>query len=181
MATMAKFIILSFACATFVAVTMRASPRWARTRTTAGHKISSVDMDPGTSCGPASLAVVSEYLGRPATISDFHEKTGAGNLGACSFDDLVRALTGHGLSAVAVRYEVSRPPRHRLPLILFVDGDHFLSALPGARGTVVIVDPPHLPWKTSWTDLSARWRGEAVVVARNPSELDSALNADGGL
>lgn len=133
------------------------------------------DFDPETSCGPASLAVVSEYLGRPIPIVVFHEAAGAGDLGVCSVADLLRALRQHGFSAKAVRYRAGSAPGHRLPMVIFVDGNHFLVALPGPRGKVVIVDPPLEPSVVQWSQLAPRWHGEAVIVGLSDDDVRLAL------
>ena len=131
--------------------------------------------DPETSCGPVSLAVVGEFLGKPLSIAEFHAATGSGELGTCSMTDLLRALRGNGFSAEAVRYDPGRPPGHRLPMVLFVDGNHFLAALPGRKGQVVLVDPPQEPKLVAWGQLAARWRGEAVVVGLREEDIRLAL------
>ena len=92
--------------------------------------------------------------------------------------DLLRAAREHGLAATAVRYDPRRPPTHRLPMILFVDGYHFLTALPGRDGEVVLVDPPSQPVSAPWSSLEGRWRGEAVVLGRAESEIRTALAGD---
>lgn len=133
-------------------------------------------VDPETSCGPASLAIVAEYLGRPVTLSDFHEETRAGAIGVSSLADLVRALRSRGFSATAVRYNPSTPPTHQLPMVLFVDGHHFLAALPGPLGQVVIVDPPAEPKRQAWSEIGERWNGESVVVGLKSDEVEKAIS-----
>ena len=49
--------------------------------------------DPETSCGPVSLAVVSQYLEKPSSVAEFHNLTHAGDLGVCTFTDLIQALS----------------------------------------------------------------------------------------
>ncbi len=134
--------------------------------------------DPDASCGPVSLAVVAEYLDRPATIRELNDATRAGELGACSFADLLRALRERGFAAEALRYDSGRPPSHRLPMVLFVDGHHFFAALPGRAGRVVIVDPPREPVDTDWADLTNRWQGEAILVALDETTLRRAIALD---
>lgn len=137
------------------------------------------NIDPTTSCGPVALAAVSQRLGRPGSIADFHRSTGAGNLGVCSLDDTGRALERHGLASVALRYRNNRAPCHRLPMILFVDGNHFITVVSAIDpATVVVIDPPEEPRLTSWADLRSRWGGEALLVGRTESEINLALNRE---
>lgn len=125
-------------------------------------------VDPETSCGPVSLAVVSHALGQPISIATFHKATQAGELGTCSMADLTRALRQNGFAAKAVRYDPAHPPASRLPLVLLLDGFHFVAALPRPDRRLTLIDPPSEPRVVAWPDLRDRWRGEAVVVG--PSE-----------
>jgi len=135
--------------------------------------------DPETSCGPVCLAVVSQYLEKPTSIEEFHYLTHAGDLGVCGFTELLHALSQKGLSAVGVRYDRKRPPRHRLPMILYVDGDHFLVAIPGAARRVCLIDMPDDPRVMTWEQVFLRWEGEAVVVGLNDTDVKAALDRDG--
>ena len=130
---------------------------------------------PETGCGPISLAIIGEYLDKPTTIAEYHKSTRAGALGTCSVADLLRALGEHGLPARAVRYDPKSPPMHRLPMVLFLDGAHFLAALPGPAGQVVLVYPPSEPQAVPWSSLESRWRGEAIVVGPREEGLWLAL------
>lgn len=137
------------------------------------------NVDPNTSCGPVALAVVARVLDRPGTIANFHASTGSGNLGVCSLDDLERAIEAHGLSGAAIRLDPRRPPRHRLPMVLFVDGNHFVTAVPAVDPKhVVILDPPSEPQLAPWSDLYPRWRGEALLVGHSAAELEIALSEE---
>jgi ABC-type bacteriocin/lantibiotic exporter with double-glycine peptidase domain len=131
--------------------------------------------DPSTSCGPVSLVVVSELLGKPLTISECHVATGAGEAGTCSMKDLLHAVRTFGFSAKAVRYDRRRPPVHRLPMILFVDGSHFLTAVTDREGNVILIDPPLESKSVAWSDLYPRWRGEAIVVGLREQDVTTAL------
>jgi ABC-type bacteriocin/lantibiotic exporter with double-glycine peptidase domain len=142
------------------------------------HRHSSRSIDPQTSCGPVSLAVVSRYLDRPVSISEYNADTHAGDLGVCSMADLVHALKKHGFAAVPVRYDgTRRPPPHSQPMILYVNSGHFMSVFPSVGGRIVIVDPPSEPKLADWSDLLPHWKGEAVVVGRSETDLQAALAA----
>lgn len=133
-------------------------------------------IDPATSCGPVALAVISRVLDRPGTIAAFHELTGSGELGVCSLADLERAIEHHGLAATAVRHNPQRPPRHRLPMVLYVDGRHFLAALPAGADRVIVLDPPSEPRVRLWAELRTRWRGEALVIGATEADVRRASN-----
>ncbi len=162
-----------------VALCYSATSGFRRESQTKHRSIGRWDVDPDTSCGPVSLAVVSHYLGRPVPIAAFHEATGAGALGVCSISDLIGALRQKGFACTALRYDPRRPPSHDLPMVLFVDGAHFLVALPGGKNTVVLVDPPSKSDVATCAQLAVRWQGEAVVVAMTNTDLSRALEQDG--
>ena len=131
-------------------------------------------LDPQTSCGPVSLAIVTCYLGAPVPLRELHAETRAGEMGVCSMADLIQVLRKHGFSATAVKYKSHYVGNHGGPMILFVDGNHFLTAVPGHSGRVVLIDPPAEPVTTTWSALSRRWTGEAIIVGPrgdNPKRL----------
>jgi len=161
-------------CLSLVALVVRLAVQ-PRNRTAPHRHNLERTIDPETSCGPVSLAVASEYLGRPATIAWFHRSTQAGDLGVCSVSDLLRASREHGLAATAVRFDPRHPPTHRLPMILFVDGFHFLTALPAPVAGVIIIDPPATPKAMPWSSLAERWNGEAVVIGHDEAEVRLAV------
>lgn len=132
-------------------------------------------IDPDTPCGAVSLATVSHLLGRPVSIAEFRAATKSGDLGVCSVGDLLAALRAKGFAATAVRYDPGHPPSHSQPMVLFVDGDHFLAALPAAGARVLVLDPPNEVAAVAWPTLAPRWRGEAVIVGRDEAEVARAL------
>lgn len=141
-------------------------------------KESRKNIDPQTSCGPVCLALVTEALGKHEwSITQFHEKSRAGDIGMCSMGELVRVLREEGFAAQAVRYEGNDLPDHTLPSILFLDGEHFVTALPVKGGQIVVLDPPNQLKVTTWSALRPRWSGEAVVAALNDDELSHALKS----
>jgi hypothetical protein len=60
-------------------------------------------------------------------------------------------------------------------MILFVDDYHFVAALPGPAGDVVLVDPPTEPERVAWSALAKRWHGEAIVIGLHDEDVASAL------
>lgn len=133
-------------------------------------------IDPATSCGPVSLAIASHLLERPATLERCNESTKAGELGVCSMADLVRAAPEVGLFGIAVRLDAESAARLRLPMILFVDGHHFLTAYPAQEDRVILIDSPSEPAQSSWAEVGSRWNGEAVVIGPNEREVQQGLS-----
>lgn len=122
--------------------------------------------------------MVSRYLKKPVSVAEFHHLTHAGDLGVCAFTDLLNVLRQHGFSAEAVCYQRNQPPRHRLPMILFVDSNHFLVAIPGTARRVCIVNPPNDPRLMTWDQLSTRWDGAAIIVGLDEAAVKAALGRD---
>jgi len=130
--------------------------------------------DPDASCGPVSLSVVSHYFNSPVEIGVFNRLTNAGESGVCSMEDLRFALRNQGYEAIAIRYPKGRVPAHRLPMILYVDRNHFLTTIPVDNGAIVI-DPPNSPYFSDWRSLEERWTGESLVASPSSAELQEAL------
>jgi ABC-type bacteriocin/lantibiotic exporter with double-glycine peptidase domain len=101
------------------------------------------------------------------SLPQLHTESHAGSLGICSFTDLVTTLRSHGLKATAVNIKKIPVNAFTNPMILFVDGDHFLTVLPitGSHDELVVIDPPRAPYQMSWSAMKARWNGDAIVVS----------------
>lgn len=119
-----------------------------------------------TSCGPVALAAISQYLGSPVSIEKFHELTNSGELGTCSFLDLQRALKTTGFVATSLRFNDRHPRNVSDPMILFVESNHFVAAIP-INQKVIVIDPPKNPRVYEWSDLKDVWKGEAILVQKN--------------
>ena len=64
-------------------------------------------------------------------------------------------------------------------MILYVDHDHFLVAIPGAAQRVCLIDIPDDPSVMTWEQVFLRWEGEAIVVGLDETEVKAALDRDG--
>jgi ABC-type bacteriocin/lantibiotic exporter with double-glycine peptidase domain len=94
--------------------------------------------------------------------------------------ELVEALQHLGFSAKGVKLEPSSIERlSSSPVILHVDGSHFLVSLPVGDGTLVVVDPPHRVQAESVSAITSRWTGDAIVVQNTPDELRKRLASIG--
>jgi ABC-type bacteriocin/lantibiotic exporter with double-glycine peptidase domain len=136
-----------------------------------------VIIDPSTGCGVVSLSLVSHWIGVPTGIDTINDLTDSGESGVTSLLDLKEAAHQMGLVSEGVRVDPLRPIPWRSPMILHVQDNHFLAALPLEGDRLVVVDPPNAPAIMERSGLSGDWDGVCLVVARSQSELNAALQA----
>ncbi len=144
-------------------------------------RINFIPGDPEASRGPVSLAVVARWCHAQPTIERINQLARVGDSGTTSLLDLREAATSLGLSSRVVRLDPSRGFPWRLPMILYLHENHFVSALPIDETRAVLVDPPGTPRVWDSRELANDWSGLALVVASTPEEATSALARAGFL
>jgi len=152
---------------------------YAASRRAAAPRLLFTAGDPEASCGPASLAVVARWLGRPAKIAEINAMARVGDSGMTSLIDLRNAATSLGLHAQMVQLDKSRPFPWELPMILYLHNDHYSAAWPIGGDRLLYLDMPDAPrvWDKRWLDKD--WGGVALVVAKSRASLVSALKRAG--
>lgn len=128
-------------------------------------------VDPLTSCGPVSLALVGHWLGAPRPLDEWNRLTRTSEGGLSSLGGLREGARAAGLSAEAIRWDPRGPVPWDGPAILHIDGNHFVAALPVGRDAFVIADPPNPPKIVGHRALATQWDGVALVVSRSDAEL----------
>lgn len=154
---------------------------WLARRRSPGPLLSFQAADPEASCGPVSLAVASYWCRSPATIERLNALCRVGESGTTSLLDLQKAATALGLEAKAVRLETPRPLPWKLPMILHLNGDHFVPALPIDDHKMVLVDLPGEPKVWDARSLAGDWRGVALLLSPSSAEMAAALKSAGFL
>ena len=137
-------------------------------------------VDPTTSCGPVSLAVVSNWLGASREIDSINRLMNIGDSGASSLLDLRTAAKRMGYAAEAVHVDPRGPLPENIPLILHLHDNHFAAAIALGRTRLALVDPPAEARVLTLSQLRGDWGGVALLVARSESDLLAAL-ADAGI
>lgn len=126
-----------------------------------------------------SLAIVSRLLGRPGTLEEFNRRTSVGVSGLTTMEDLRRASEKSGLAAAGVSLPAGHVPSTKLPMILHVNGQHFLVGIPLPHERWVIVDPPARPRVVSHDLVRPVWEGNALLLASGKEQLAEALTSLG--
>jgi ABC-type bacteriocin/lantibiotic exporter with double-glycine peptidase domain len=132
-------------------------------------------VDPDTSCGVISLAVVGRWLDVSKGIQELNRIVRIGESGTCSLLDLRDAANTIGLSAVAVRLNPLVPMPVNQPVILHMHDNHFVAALPLDQDYLVFVDLPAEPKVLHRKELTEDWKGAALVLGRRREDVKLAL------
>jgi ABC-type bacteriocin/lantibiotic exporter with double-glycine peptidase domain len=132
--------------------------------------------DPDSACGPVSATLVTRLLGRPQPLEAVRKTIPADPNGATSMSELITGLRSLGFGAVGIRATRSEL-RHLAgsPLILHVNDNHFVVAVPTAGDSLVVLDPPNAPKKMSFAELDRQWRGNMLLVCNSEDQLAEKL------
>jgi ABC-type bacteriocin/lantibiotic exporter with double-glycine peptidase domain len=174
---LSKTLVLFIASIIFVATTIKLQIYPInKLRSTKNNSSFSI---PETSCGPVSLFVVNHLYGSKKPIEHFYKLSGVGDDGTCTFNDLLRSLQQDGVAAEAIKMENPGSIDINCPIIIRLDGFHFVVALPRDKEALILIDPPGEPKITSWEGLQGRWDGEAIITSKSHDELRSHLSSLG--
>lgn len=158
-------IVIAMTCTTaLVVVKDTVLPRFGRD----GPRPDVSVIDPANPCGPVAAAVVARWLDRPASLSACREAIPCDAMGRTSMAELKRGLERLGVRSAGVKLDAQLVSDMRLPLIVFVNGNHFAVAVPHEAGGAVLIDPPKAPAPFTGRDDTVRWDGAALMCA--PSE-----------
>ncbi len=130
---------------------------------------------PDCPCGVVAAAVASRCVGRPIALDDVRRNMLVDPLGRTSMLELLRALQRLGVPATPAKLDAASLRAAATPAVLFVDGSHFVTAIPAAGRRVVLIDPPTAPTLVGPRELGRIRRGEAVLIANDPQTLTGCL------
>jgi len=126
-------------------------------------------------CGPACVAMVLGYFGKPVPLASVRAAVGGAAQGV-SARQLVDAARRFGLRARGVKLELEQlrylPPGS----ILHWEMNHFVVLEAVDRRGARIVDPASGPRRIAWQDLAERCTGVALVCEPTPELLASAAS-----
>lgn len=114
-------------------------------------------------CGPLCLLSICDYHKITTTIdeivceSDYNAKYGTTMLG------LHLAAQKLGLSSIPLKIDIHQLCRFNNPIIVFVNGNHFLIVHRCKGDKVLIQNPPSFPFLVSKEAFLKKWDGEALV------------------
>ena len=115
-----------------------------------------------SNCGPLSLQVVCRLFGIDASDNELAAFAGTDGSGT-TINGLCRAARQKGLNATVVQWSIEELKEWKLPVIAFVDGNHFLVVESFEEEQFHIWDPPRPPTHISEHALMQRWKGHAVI------------------
>ncbi|MFC1542050.1 cysteine peptidase family C39 domain-containing protein [Candidatus Latescibacterota bacterium] len=116
-------------------------------------------------CGPKSLLVICEKFGISSsveelcTLSNFDKQNGTSMLG------LYQASIKKGLPAVPIKSDIKKLSSIKMPLIAFVDGNHFLVVHESNDREILIQTPPEDIIRVSIDNFQKRWSGELLIFS----------------
>jgi ATP-binding cassette, subfamily B, bacterial CvaB/MchF/RaxB len=119
-----------------------------------------------TECGIACLAMVSSYFGMRTDLVALRSRLGTAQDGV-NLNQLIAQASRIGLSARAVKAELSSLKRLKTPCILHWDLNHFVVLKKAGRRRIVIHDPAIGVVKMSYAEASEHFTGFAVEFEPN--------------
>lgn len=127
-----------------------------------------------TDCGPAALATLLKTLGGdPPPADSIGSLAGTGARGT-TFAGLARAARLLGVPTALRRLDPAAMQNLSSPVIAWVDRGHFVTVVPEAGRTVLVLDPEVGPYRIPVGRLRKFWSGEALVPESVPSPGETA-------
>lgn len=125
-----------------------------------------VFQDQNNNCGPAAVKTALDVLGIESSMEDIEKESGTNRFGT-SMLGLKRAIEGYGLRAEGWRLTWRDFYRIKLPAVLFIEGQHYVTALQFiGEDSLIIADPSIGRVKMSKNGLLKIWKGETLVLKR---------------
>ncbi len=118
-------------------------------------------------CGPAALAMFLTSVGRPATEAELEQEMSPGPNGV-TLTSIVTAAGSRGVRLEAWRVRPDTLGQIRTPVILWIDGDHFVVFDSLASEGAHLRDPSAGRLVVSLDRLLKRWDGTAALQAGPP-------------
>ncbi|MFW6008708.1 MAG: cysteine peptidase family C39 domain-containing protein [archaeon] len=116
------------------------------------------------SCGPASLRYLLNYFGLRISEKKLIKLTDTDENGT-SFQKMVEALEQLGFQAKGMQVNLTILQEYELPVIAYVDNDHFIVVKNINRNKVEVFDPEPEEGLTLWDkdNFLARWSGSYIL------------------
>ena len=115
-------------------------------------------------CGAAALAMVLASHGRWVPLAELRIACGVSRDGS-SAGNIVRAARTYGMDARGGRYDIARLKTMSMPMIAFVNMNHFVVLEGFARGAVLLNDPAFGRRKLSEAEFGRQYSGIVLTFA----------------
>ncbi len=122
--------------------------------------------DKFNNCGPAAMKMVLMQFGIKTSLADIERLAGTDARGT-SMLGLKQMAESCGLRAEGWRFVWEDFRKIDLPAILFVNGDHYVTALEFiGKDTLILADPAIGKLKICQRNLKKIWKGETLVLSK---------------
>ena len=116
-------------------------------------------------CGPIALKMIFDQYNIPSSLPEIETRTNVNDMGA-SMLDLKEMAESKGLHAEGWRLSLDDLLKAKFPLILFVNGDHYIVADSIRSDTLYVRDPSLGKLKLQMNKLSEKWKGESLIFRK---------------
>lgn len=147
-------------------------------------QLNGVGAEKEVACGPHSLALASDLLGREVLDGDLSSAFGNRLNGVHSLKEVATAAEHLGLTAQLVQLDPNSPNLEPLPLVALIKRtptadtvDHFIVLYGRSGDLVQVLDYPEAPALVPVAELPRFWDGRGLYIVKSPSELPLAVRA----
>jgi ABC-type bacteriocin/lantibiotic exporter with double-glycine peptidase domain len=139
------------------------SVRWKNIGTSENKEI--VLQNKENNCGPVTLKMIFDHYKIPSTLDEIESNIKVTQRGT-SMLALKEMSELKGLHAEGWRLTVNDLLKTAFPIILFVNGNHYVVADSVIRDTLFIRDPTIGQLSLNINNLSGRWNGESLIFKK---------------
>ena len=126
-----------------------------------------IEQQSAADCGPACLAMISQYWGKRLSLNFLRNLAGVGRSGT-SLKNLARAAESLGYQARPVRASLNRLVEQRNPWIAHWQGDHYVVVYRTKGDRLLVADPAQGKRLMARQEFLAGWTGYALLL--DPTE-----------
>ena len=134
-----------------------------------------MDVPLGTDCGPRALQVICQFAGRDTALDELTTLCSTTDNGT-TVANLFHAAEQKGFETQAaimnIRELQDRLRKTKQPIIVFVDGDHFIVVTEIKDNNVHTIDSPGLSKRITVQAFEKRWQGHAFILTEKSTIND---------
>lgn len=131
-------------------------------------------------CGPLSLQVICMFYGIPSTVDELAVLAQT-DISGTTVANLCNAAKQKGLSTAMIKWSIEELKTADSPVIVFVDGNHFMVVESFEQGMFKIWDVPEPPATISEGAFIPRWKGHVITFHPTFDETGPRIAVDRAL